>query len=80
MKISEVYPEYVFQRLQKYRVDAVDFGRMEYIDLTGQTVGIVTAQMFLGRPGVQPTQRLTLRQGRPPQSLHQETHKTVVLI
>lgn len=41
MKISEVYPEYVFQRLQKYHVDAVDFGRMEYIDLTGQTVGAV---------------------------------------
>ena len=41
MKISEVYPEYVLQRLQKYRVDAVDFKKKTYVDLTGQTVGQV---------------------------------------
>ena len=40
-KISEVYPDYVFQRLQKYDVDAVDFKRMTYIELSGQTVGQV---------------------------------------
>ena len=41
MKISEVYPEYVFQRIQKYRVDAVDFKRMTYHDLSGQTVNAI---------------------------------------
>ena len=38
MKITDVYPEYVFQRIQKYRVDAVDFKRKTYIDLGSQTV------------------------------------------
>lgn len=39
MKISDVYPEYVFQRLGAgYNVDAVDFKKMEYIDLAGKTV------------------------------------------
>ena len=38
MKITEVYPEYVFTRLQSYTVHAVDFQRMSYIDLSGQTV------------------------------------------
>lgn len=38
MKISEVYPDYVFTRLQVYKVHAVDFKRMAYIDLDGQTV------------------------------------------
>ena len=41
MKISEVYPEYVFQRLGKYRVVAVDFNKGEYIDLQSRTVGQV---------------------------------------
>ena len=41
MKISEVYPEYVFQRLGKYRVVAVDFMKGEYIDLQSRTVGQV---------------------------------------
>lgn len=41
MKISEVYPEYVFQRLGKYRVVAVDFMKGEYIDLQNRTVGQV---------------------------------------
>ena len=41
MKISEVYPEYVFQRLGKYRVVAVDFMKGEYIDLHSRTVGQV---------------------------------------
>ena len=39
MKISEVYPEYVFQRLGKYRVVAVDFMKGDYIDLQSRTVG-----------------------------------------
>ena len=41
MKISEVYPEDVFQRLGKYRVVAVDFMKGEYIDLQSRTVGQV---------------------------------------
>ncbi len=42
MKISEVYPEYVFQRLGAgYNVDAVDYKKQSYIDLSGQTVGAV---------------------------------------
>ena len=41
MKISEVYPEYVVQRLGKYRVVAVDFMKGEYIDLQSRTVGQV---------------------------------------
>lgn len=42
LKISEVYPEYVFQRLGKgLDVDAVDFKKKTYIDLEGQTVGAV---------------------------------------
>ena len=39
-KISEVYPDYVFQRLGAgYTVDATDYKRKDYIDLKGQTVG-----------------------------------------
>lgn len=41
MKISEVYPDYVFQRLGKYRVVAVDFNKGEFIELASQTVGQV---------------------------------------
>ena len=41
MKISEVYPEYVFQRLGKYRVVAVDFNKGEFIELLTRTVGQV---------------------------------------
>ena len=41
MKISEVYPEYVFQRLGKYRVVAVDFNKGEFIELQTRTVGQV---------------------------------------
>lgn len=41
MKISEVYPEYVFQRLAKYKVVAVDFIKGEFIDLQSRTVGQV---------------------------------------
>lgn len=41
MKISEVYPEYVFQRLQKYRVVAVDFNTGEFLELASKTVGFV---------------------------------------
>lgn len=41
MKISEVYPEYVFQRLQKYIVVAVDFNVGQYIDLRLKTVDAV---------------------------------------
>lgn len=51
IKISEVYPEYVFQRLGAGKnVDAVDFKRNQYIDLEGQTVGAV--QSILTREGV----------------------------
>lgn len=47
-KISEVYPEYVFQRLGAgYNVDAVDYKKQTYIDLSGQTVGAV--QMLIAR-------------------------------
>ena len=39
MKISNVYPEYVFQRLGAGKdVDAVDFKKKAYIDLDGQTI------------------------------------------
>lgn len=41
MKISEVYPEYVFQRIAKYKVVAVDFNIGAYIDLSMQTVAQV---------------------------------------
>ena len=42
MKISVVYPEYVFQRLGAGKdVDAVDFARNVYVDLDGQTVNYV---------------------------------------
>lgn len=41
MKISEVYPEYVFQRIAKYKVVAVDFNVGAYIDLSMQTVAAV---------------------------------------
>lgn len=42
LKISDVYPDYVFQRLGAGKdVDAVDFKRHSYIDLEGQTVGAV---------------------------------------
>ena len=41
MKITEVYPEYVFQRLAKFKVVAVDFNIGAYIDLSTQTVAAV---------------------------------------
>lgn len=42
MKISKVYPEYVFQRLGSGKdVDAVDFARKVYVDLDGQTINYV---------------------------------------
>lgn len=41
MKITEVYPEYVFQRLGKYRVIAIDFNKGQFIELISQTVGQV---------------------------------------
>ena len=42
MKISEVYPDYVFQRLGVgKKVVAVDFGKGKYIDLAGQTIFFV---------------------------------------
>ena len=41
-KIDKCYPEYVFQRLGAGKdVDAVDFKRMMYIDLSSQTIGAV---------------------------------------
>ncbi len=54
MKISEVYPEYVFQRLGAGKnVDAVDFERHSYIDLEGQTVGAV--QQLISRANTKKT-------------------------
>ena len=50
MKISEVYPEYVFQRLAKFRVIAVDFNRGEFIELLSRTVGQV--QKLIEMPNV----------------------------
>ncbi len=50
MKISEVYPEYVFQRLQKYRVVAVDFNTGEFLELASKTVGFV--QKLISKPNV----------------------------
>ena len=48
MKISTVYPEYVFQRLGAGKnVDAVDFKKKAYIDLEGQTVQQI--QFLIGR-------------------------------
>lgn len=41
MKISEVYPEYVFQRLAKYRVIAIDFNKGEFVELATKTVAQV---------------------------------------
>lgn len=42
MKISVVYPEYVFQRLGAGKdVDAVDFKRKSYVDLDGLTVNSI---------------------------------------
>lgn len=51
IKISEVYPDYVFTRLGAGKdVDAVDYKRKQYIDLEGQTIGAV--QTMLSREGV----------------------------
>lgn len=50
MKISEVYPDYVFQRIAKYKVVAVDFNMGAYIDLSMQTVAQV--QRLLDKPNV----------------------------
>ena len=51
MKISEVYPEYVFQRLGKYRVVAVDFNKGEFIELLTRTVGQVQRLIEQGAAG-----------------------------
>ena len=51
LKISEVYPEYVFQRLGAGKnVDAVNFEKMLYIDLAGQTVS--NLQRLLADPSI----------------------------
>lgn len=50
MKISDVYPEYVFTRLQKYRVVAVDFNTGEFLELASKTVGFV--QRLISKPNV----------------------------
>lgn len=50
MKISEVYPDYVFQRLQKFIVVAVDFNIGQYIDLRLKTVEAV--QKLIAKPNV----------------------------
>ena len=41
MKISEVYPEYVFQRLGKFRVVAIDYNTGEFYELESKTVGFI---------------------------------------
>lgn len=51
LKISEVYPEYVFQRLGAGKnVDAVNFEKSTYIDLAGQTVS--NLQRLLADPNI----------------------------
>ena len=51
LKITEVYPEYVFQRLGAGKnVDAVNFEKMLYIDLAGQTVS--NLQRLLADPNI----------------------------
>lgn len=50
MKISEVYPEYVFQRLAKFRVVAVDFNTGEFLELAAKTIGFV--QKLITKPNV----------------------------
>ena len=50
MKISEVYPEYVFQRLGKYRVIAIDYNTSEFLELSAKTVGFV--QRLISKPNV----------------------------
>lgn len=51
MKISEVYPEYVFQRLGKgLRVVAVDFNKSEFVELRAKTVGQV--QQYIVMPNI----------------------------
>ena len=51
LKITEVYPEYVFQRLGAGKnVDAVNFEKMLYIDLAGQTVS--NLQRLLADPSI----------------------------
>lgn len=51
MKISEVYPEYVFQRLGKgLRVVAVDFNKGEFVELVSKTVGQV--QKYIEMPNI----------------------------
>lgn len=51
LKISDVYPEYVFQRLGAGKnVDAVNFEKSTYIDLAGQTVS--NLQRLLADPNI----------------------------
>ena len=50
MKISEVYPEYVFQRLGKYRVVAIDYNTGEFLELESKTVGFI--KRLLTKQGV----------------------------
>lgn len=52
MKITEVYPEYVFQRLAKYRVVAIDFNKGEFVELEVKTTAQVRRLVELaGTPG-----------------------------
>lgn len=52
MKISEVYPEYVFQRLGAgYTVDCVDYTKKTYIQLAGQTVQAVQTLVVQAKAG-----------------------------
>ena len=50
MKISEVYPEYVFQRLGKHRVVAIDYNTGEFLELESKTVGFI--KRLLTKQGV----------------------------
>ena len=49
MKITEVYPDYVFQRLGKFRVVAIDYNTSEFLELTSKTVGFI--RQLLTKPG-----------------------------
>lgn len=50
MKISEVYPEYVFQRIGAGKhVVCVDYNKSEFIDLEVKTVGQVRRYVELAQ-------------------------------
>lgn len=49
MKISEVYPEYVFTRLATKRVVAVDYLKGEFIELENKSAGQIRKYVELAK-------------------------------